>query len=211
VRFDSPSTDEVAETLRAAGSAGDRALACARLALGDAGYASELASDLGAALRGAAEVFARAPLAGADAPARPWSELMGALKGAGEAVARELAAAADADLELYPTKERRRIKTEWEERSRRSRRRTETAALDRGLGLVSLWYADLVYLALGAEDLVRNVDRLSQLGLDGGASVAKLREAIELVEETRLRFVLNVSEELALEALSLRLGRLLAR
>jgi hypothetical protein len=58
---------------------------------------------------------------------------------------------------------------------------------------------------------VRNVDRLSQLGLDGGASVAKLREAIELVEETRLRFVLNVSVELALEALSLRLGRLLAR
>jgi hypothetical protein len=135
---------------------------------------------------------------------------MGAVKGAGEAVVKELAAAADADLELYPVKERRRVKTEWEERSRRTRRRTETATLDRGLGLVSLWYTDLAYLALNAQDLVRNVDRLTQLGLDAGPSAAELQQAVELVEETRLRFVLNVSEELALEALSLRLSRLLA-
>jgi DNA polymerase III subunit delta' len=37
-----------------------------------------------------------------------------------------------------------------------------------------------------------------------------LREALELVEDTRARLVLNVSEELACEALAYRLERLLA-
>jgi DNA polymerase-3 subunit delta' len=37
-----------------------------------------------------------------------------------------------------------------------------------------------------------------------------LRAAIELVEDTRQRFILNVSEELACEALAYRLQRLLA-
>jgi DNA polymerase-3 subunit delta' len=40
---------------------------------------------------------------------------------------------------------------------------------------------------------------------------ATLREAVELVQDTRLRLGLNVSEELALEALSYRLESLLAR
>jgi hypothetical protein len=39
---------------------------------------------------------------------------------------------------------------------------------------------------------------------------SRLVAALDLVEETRRRFELNVSEELALEALSYRLERLLA-
>ena len=41
-------------------------------------------------------------------------------------------------------------------------------------------------------------------------SLARLRSAIELVEDTRMRFQLNVSEELACEALAYRLEHALA-
>ena len=63
---------------------------------------------------------------------------------------------------------------------------------------------------MGAEDLVRNTDRLAELKETGDVDPARLRGAIELVEDTRLRFILNVSEELACEALAYRLERLLA-
>ena len=110
-------------------------------------------------------------------------------------------------LELYPRKERKRIETEWNERIRRDRRRVETQTLDLALQLVTLWFADLACLAWGAEDLVRHSDRLTELRADAGCEPAALRTAIELVEDTRLRFRLNVSEELACEALAYRLER----
>ncbi len=210
VRFDAPESDEVAATVQAAGAGPDTARACARLCLGDATYALELASPTGRALRASAETFARAPLQGATAQ-RPWSALLSAVRARGEEVVGELEAERDADLELYPRKERKRVETEWSERIRRRRRRAETETLDRGLGLVSLWYGDLAALAWGAGDLVRNVDRLDALTPDAGQPPARLREAVELVEETRLRFALNVSEELACEALAYRLERLLGR
>jgi DNA polymerase-3 subunit delta' len=87
------------------------------------------------------------------------------------------------------------------------------AALDLALQTVSLWFSDLVALALDAPDLVRNADRTDELREDGdgGPSPLALRDAIELVEETRRRFELNVSEDLACEALAYRLERALAR
>jgi DNA polymerase-3 subunit delta' len=81
--------------------------------------------------------------------------------------------------------------------------------LDLGLQLVGLWFADLACLAWGADDLVRNSDRLSQLTEDGGVPPAQLRAAVELVEDTRQRFQLNVTEELACEALAYRLEQVL--
>jgi DNA polymerase III subunit delta' len=86
----------------------------------------------------------------------------------------------------------------------------ETAALDLGLQLVSLWFADLASLSLEADDLVRNRDRMTELSECTGPSLGQLREAIELVEDTRQRFQLNVSEELACEALAYRLEHVLA-
>jgi DNA polymerase-3 subunit delta' len=100
--------------------------------------------------------------------------------------------------------------TEWNERARRARRRAETTALDLGLQLVSLWFSDLACLAWGAEDLVRHRDRLDELAADLGRDPQRLRQAVELVEDTRVRFQLNVSEELACEALAYRLERVLA-
>jgi DNA polymerase-3 subunit delta' len=207
VRFDAPSVSEVAESIIAIGVDAETADACARLSLGDAGRALELASEEGAALREGGERLARAALAGSVGATRPWSELLGSVRARGEATRTELDAVAAAELELYPRKERKRIETEWGERIRRARRRTETAALDLALQLVSLWFTDLICLSVGAPELVRNTDRLAALDEDGGRSAERLRTAVELVEDTRQRFQLNVSEDLACEALAYRLER----
>jgi DNA polymerase-3 subunit delta' len=155
--------------------------------------------------------MARAALADAGWSDKPWAALLAAVKAIGEEVKGELEGQARAELELFPVRERKRIENEWNDRIRRARRRAETGALDRGLQLVSLWYTDLAYRAWGADDLVRNADRLEHLRADSGRTADQLIEAIDLVEETRLRFPLNVSEELACEALAYRLGRLLAK
>jgi DNA polymerase III subunit delta' len=210
VRFDAPTVQETAAVLEGCGEASDTALACAHLALGDGEQAGELAGAEGQALRATAERFARAAISGEMARTEPWSELLRAVRSRGEAARNELEARALEELELYPSKERKRVKTEWEERIKRARRRTETAALDLGLQVVALWYADLARLAWGARDLIRNVDRLAELDSDSGVDPQRLRAAVEAVEDTRLRFQLNVSEELACESLAYRLERLLA-
>ncbi len=209
VRFDAAPAEQVAGDLEALGTPARTALACARLSLGDAQYAKELATPEGLALRGAAETFARATLAAEAGNRKPWEELLESVKARGETVRVRLEALAEAELELQARRDRKRVQTEWTERIRRARRRTETAALDLGLQLVALWFADLAHLAWGATDLVRNCDREAQLADDGGREVQRLREAVELVEDTRVRFKLNVSEELACEALAYRLERVL--
>ena len=210
VRFDAPSAQETAAALEALGEEHQTALACARLALGDAERARELTGAEGQALRAAAERYARAALSGEMARTQPWSGMLAAVRSRGEAVRAELEARALDDVELYPRKERKRVETEWTERIRRARRRVETAALDLGLQVVALWYADLACLAWGGEDLVRNADRMAELDSDSGVDPQRLRAAVEAVEDTRLRFQLNVSEELACESLAYRLERLLA-
>ncbi len=211
VRFNAPSVEETAAELVRQGEDSETALACARLALGDAERAGELASAEGHALRAAAEGFARAAFsAGEMGRTKPWSAMLAAVRSRGEAVRVELEARALDEVELYPRKERKRIETEWSERIRRARRRVETAELDLALQVVALWYTDLASLSWGAEDLVRNADRLSALESDSGADPQRLRAAVEAVEDTRQRFQLNVSEELACESLGYRLERLLA-
>lgn len=210
VRFDAPPTAEVAREIEAPGVPHETAIACARLSLGDAERAHELALEEGAALRAAAERFARAAAAGQAEESKPWVELLSAVRKRGEATKAELEGRAAAEIELYPRKERKRVETEWSDRIRRVRRRVETSMLDLGLQIVALWFADLARLAWGADDLVRNVDRGSELAADAGHEPARLRAAIELVEDTRQRFQLNVTEELACEALAYRLERTLS-
>jgi DNA polymerase-3 subunit delta' len=210
VRFDAPSAERVAADIEALGVTAETARACARLSLGDAHGARELAGTDGAQLRAAAERFALTALGGDTAAQKPWSKLLAAVRARGELKIAELEAQAAAELELYPAKERKRIQTEWAERIRRVRRRVETRTLDLGLQLVSLWFADLVCLALDADELVRHCDRLAELMACRSVDVARLRDAIELVEDTRMRFQLNVSEDLACEALAYRLERALA-
>jgi DNA polymerase III subunit delta' len=210
VRFDAPPVDKVAERLERGGVATATAVACARLALGDADRAAELASAEGTALRSTGEAFGRSALAGATTAARPWLPLLAAVRARGEVVRAELAERQAAERELYPRKEHKRINNEWEDRIRRVRRRVETSTLDLALQVVSLWFVDLLSLVWGAEDLVRHADRLPALAEDAGRTVAQLRTAIELVEDARMRLQFNVTEELACEALAYRLERVLS-
>jgi DNA polymerase-3 subunit delta' len=211
VRFDAPAEADVVAALGELGVDDVTARTCARLSLEDAQRAQELAGEEGRTLRVAAEGFARAALRGEVANLKPWGPLIAAVRRSGEAVRAELELRATADIELYPKRERKRVETEWSDRLRRARRRVETSALDLGLQLVSLWFADVAFIAWDAEDLVRHIDRLEELRADAGASPPQLRQAIELVEDTRQRFQLNVTEELACEALAYRLERVLAR
>jgi DNA polymerase-3 subunit delta' len=133
-----------------------------------------------------------------------------AARARGDAVVAELEERGIAELELVPKKERKRLETELDERSRRVRRRVETGALDLCLQLVSLWLRDLMCLRWGADELVAHSDRAAQLADDSGRDPQRLRVAIDAVEETRRRFQLNVSEELACEALAYRLESALA-
>ncbi len=211
VRFEAPSEAETAADVETLGVSADTALACVRLALQDADRARELASPEGRALRAAAEAYARAALAGRVSQTRPWTELLTAVRARSETAATELGARATAELELTARKDRKRVETEWTERARRTRRRISTATLDLGLQLVSLWFTDLAFIGFDAPDLVRNCDRRDELAHDagGGAAPASLRTAVDLVEDTRERFLLNVSEDLACEALAYRLERTL--
>jgi DNA polymerase-3 subunit delta' len=209
VRFEATSPEELAAGLEAEGINHETAVACVALSLQDAGRARELAGEDGRALRAAAETYARAVLAGEAAARRPWIGLLTAVRKRGEAAAAELEARSAQELELTSRKERTRVKNEWTERIRRGRRRVQTGALDLELQLVALWFADLASLAWGANELVRHSDRRDVLADDaqapGGAHPGRLRAAIELVEDTRQRFQLNVTEELACEALAYQL------
>jgi DNA polymerase III subunit delta' len=220
VRFDPLSDARIEERLRAdpgiAAAAGDHArtdeqlAACARLGLGDAQRASELAGERGRALRERAENFVRAALHGETA-ARPWLELLALAKEDAAAVGEAQAARVADELELLPVKDRKRHQREAAEAQRRSERRVRTRALAGGLQLAELWLRDLWCLGEGAGELIHNRDRLGELERDlAGCRPLALRAGMELVRDTRLRLSLNVSEELALEALAYRLQELLA-
>lgn len=205
VRFDAPTEQQVADELEALGTPGQTARACARLSLGDAVRAKTLISEEGIELRQGAETFARTALTGTVGQVRPWLGLLAAVGDRGEKIRAEIEVRMAAELELYPRKERKRVQTEWAERMRRARRRGETEALDLALSLVSLWFSDLLRLAWAAPELIRHCDRRPELEADGGRDPQRLKAAVELVEDTRLRFKLNVSEELACEALAYKL------
>ena len=53
-------------------------------------------------------------------------------------------------------------------------------------------------------ELAFHSDRSDALTEDAGRSAKRLHKAIELVDDTRARLILNVSEELACEALAYR-------
>jgi DNA polymerase III subunit delta' len=201
VRFDPLPAAELAERLQTRGVAPETALACARLSLGDAERA--LAMALEPDLRARAEEFARAPLYHRPMAAGP---LLDESRAAGARARATVEAALAEELEYLPKKEHRRRTTELDERARRAERRAATEALEHALQLAGLWYRDLACVAAGAEELVHNADRLDGLREDAALRdrTAWLR-SVELVDDTRARLALNVSEALALEALAYRL------
>jgi DNA polymerase III subunit delta' len=211
VEFAPLSPEAVAETL---GDSGPEAQAAARLCGGDVQLARLLLTDRGRELRAAATLAARAALQepGADS-AEPWRAM---LKSAEEAGAEAGAAEEErllAEGEGAPRRGRGagKLGRDATDQVKRTERRARTRALDLGLAICCSWYRDLAAVGAGAGDVALNADRASELaedaeGLDPGAA----GRAVELVLDTRRRLRVNVSEELALEALWLRLAATLA-
>jgi DNA polymerase-3 subunit delta' len=179
--------------------AGDEEVAAtARLAAGDLERARFLLSPPGKKLRAAALELAP------PAKGSPWRKLLKAA----EEVGADAEAAAREALEAEKEAGVKRSAKEMTDEAKRAGRRRRTETLDLGLALCASWFRDLAAIGSGAEDVAFNRDRLVQLraaaeGLDPAAA----RRAAELVQDTRRRLDLNVSEELALEALYFRLER----
>jgi DNA polymerase-3 subunit delta' len=207
VRFDAPPVEELTRFVGSRGVPPETADACARLGLGDAERALALALGSGPALRAASENLARAALRDELAGA-PWLALLEPAKATGEDAGAAALEGLDEELELVPKKDHKRVKRERDEAATRAQRRARTAALDHGLQLVGLWYRDAACVADGAEELVHHSDRLDALREDAtGRSPHRLRAALVHVEDTRASLQLNPAEELALEAMTLRVAR----
>jgi len=209
VRFDAPSTDQLAHRLQSHGVPPEAADAAARLSLGDGEKALALALADGPKLRQAAEALARAPLHG-QAGTRPWRAVLERAGARGAAAKDEVETALREELEYLPKKEHKRRETEFTERARRAERRARTQALDHALQLTGLWYRDLGCVAAGAPELAFHCDRADELAQDAGRAPAALQHAQQLVDDTRAALLLNVSEELACEALAYRLEETLS-
>ena len=135
----------------------------------------------------------------------PWLGLLEIAETAGsdaESQARELLEEGEAG---------RRGGREANEEARRVGRRRRTEVLDLGLELCAAWLRDVGAVAAGAAGVVLGLDRVEQLKQDaGGLDPVRARRGVELIQDTRRRLDLNVSEELALEALFFRLQATLA-
>jgi DNA polymerase-3 subunit delta' len=207
IEFGPLSPEAVLESL----GAGEEAAAAARLSGGDLELAQLLLGERGAALRVAAEAAARAARS-PDPAAQPWRGLLEIANQAGREAGAEEERRLVEEAEATSRRGRKgKLTREATEQVRRTERRARTQALDLGLALCGAWYRDLAAVAAGAEDVVLNRDRLEQLAEDAeGLDPARARAAVEWVLDTRRRMIVNVSEELALEALWLRLASVLA-
>jgi DNA polymerase-3 subunit delta' len=204
VSFAALPPEAVAEALAGEGSP-EAVEAAARLAAGDVERARFLLTEAGKRLRGEAEALVRAAV-DPDAGGSPWQALLEGADSAGKEVERETRERLE---EAEPGM--RRSAREIGEEARRAGRRRRTEVLDLGLELCAVWLRDLGAVAAGAPEVVLTGDRVEDLTVAAeGLDPVAARRCVELVQDTRRRLDLNVSEELALEALFFRLQRALS-
>ncbi|MBS1889247.1 MAG: hypothetical protein JSU06_18880 [Actinobacteria bacterium] len=187
----------------AAGAAPQEIAAAARLAAGDLERARLLLSPTGRELRAEVEACLAAVLADELASA-PWGRLLDRATAAGE----EAEGAAREALEEESQAGLRRTAKEIGDGAKRAGRRRRTEILDLGLELCALWLRDLGAVAAGAEEVAFDLDRLDLLRAQAAnVDPAWARAGAAAVQHARRGLDLNVSEELALEALFYRLAR----
>lgn len=185
-------------------AAPDRARAAARLSRGDLGRARLLARERGQQIREAVETM-MAAAAEDRLGDSPWLRVLNMAKDTGEQAGERVAAELGGEVKEGI----KHTKTEIEEATRRAQRRARTGVLDLSLSLAAAWARDWASVISGAPELVFNTDRLAALQEQSAEiTLAAARGSIELIADTRRRFDLNVSEELALEALCFRIARL---
>ena len=198
--------EAVEATLRESGGEAEEIAAAARLAAGDTELARLLLGEQGRKLRSEAEGFAAAVWGEGDAESF-WRAMLKSAEEAGEeaeSAARDLL---EADKEAGVKRSARDVS----DAAKRAGRRRRTELLDLGLDLTAAWFRDLAATASGAADVAHNRDRLPQLQtVAADLDPNRARQAAELIQDTRRRLDLNVSEELALEALSFRLAAVLS-
>jgi DNA polymerase-3 subunit delta' len=181
----------------------DEIAAAARLAAGDLERARLLLGPRGREIREDVERCVVAALAGEVASA-PWKGLLDRAEAAGE----DVEAATREALEEEAKAGIKRTARDVADESKRVGRRRRTEILDLALELCATWLRDLAAVASGAEDVAFNRDRLELLRTQAAElDPARARRGAEAVQETRRGLDLNVSEELALEALFFRLER----
>ena len=177
--------------------------AAARLAAGDLERARLLLTARGRELRADAEACVAAARGG-ESGAAPWRGLLERASAAGE----DAEAATREALEEEAESGLKRTQREIADEAKRAGRRRRTEILDLGLELCAASLRDLAAVAAGAEDVAFNRDRLDRLRERAAAlDPAKPRRAAAAVQRTRRSLDLNVSEELALEALLIELER----
>lgn len=215
VGFAALSPEALAERLAAETPGADRAeiTSAARLAGGDLGLARIFLSDSGRELRAQAEALARGARA-ADLGGSPWKALLEAAERRGEEAGQEAKARfdalADQAKDASDRRGEQRLRKEGTEAAKRATRRGRTEALDAGLALVAGWLRDVAATGDGAAELALNADRAAELAEDAeGLDPRRARRAAELVMGTRRRLSVNVSEELAVEALAFRMEAVL--
>jgi DNA polymerase III subunit delta' len=210
VRFDSLSQDSITETLKAEGLDSELAVACGRLALGNARRGRFLASDQGQTLRADVCAFIKSILSGqsSDEAQRNILKRADDRRAAAES---EISAQAAQRLELEPKDRHRRfLERTFEESGKRQGRRAHTEVLELSLVLMALLLRDLACVSVGASDVVFATDQIESIAqaVKGNLDLGNLYSAATTCERTRQSLELNVTEDLALEALSIRLAGL---
>jgi DNA polymerase-3 subunit delta' len=171
----------------------DELAAAARLSAGDLDLARFLLTENGKTLR-------------EQAIAMSWTSMLKTAEAEGEEAEATAREALEADKEAGVKRSARDIA----DAAKRAGRRRRTELLDLGLALAAAWFRDCAAVASGAADVAYNRDRLPLLQSEAeNLAPAAARRAAEQVQDTRRRLDLNVSEELALEALSFRLAAVL--
>jgi DNA polymerase-3 subunit delta' len=207
VRFDARPEAEIAARIEAeSGVDPSTALACARLGLGDAQTALMLAGPGGVALRASAEAFARHALAGAPGMP-PWRTVAEAAAARGAAAGVEVEREAAERAERLPDRERKRVERDAKDDAKRAIRRQRTASLDAALRLTGLWFRDVASVLIGADEHLHHADRREQLQTDAAQldDPHRLLACVDLVDGARRSLRLNATEDLQLDALSVRL------
>ena len=212
VRFDRLPAERIAAELERSGVPAGRAAACGRLAMGNLERGRWLATEEGEALLADVDRMLAAALTGGgdpDAP-EPWRGLLDRAEERREGAEERVAVERDARLEGEPKgRERGALERTFEEAARREGRRARTEVLDLGLTLAALGLRDLVCIAEDADLAALDPERAAALAPAARSrDPRRLRQAAERCEEARLALEVNVTEDLALEALGYRLAAL---
>jgi len=212
VRFDPLPAARLAEALEREGVPAARAAACARLALGNGERARLLASEEGQALLADVERMVTAALEPGEGEDEPWRGLLGRAESRRVEAEEEVAAVREERLRTEPRgRERGALEKGFDDAAKRDGRRARTEVLDLGLTQAALTFRDLVCVAEGAPGAALDPERAERLAAGASARDTRLlRVAAERCEDVRMALAVNVSEDLALEALGYRLAHLLS-